>query len=215
MLTPRSHSAMHAPRLPLLRATDLTLAFDGHRVFSGLGFALRPGLTLVRGGDGRGKTSLLRMLAGERQPDAGVIERAHGPAFLAAPRGTGEDEALTLRAWLQAQRAAHADWQEPACADLVDAFGLAEHLDKSLFMLSTGTRRKGLLAAAFASGADLTLLDTPAAALDTRSCALLWALLEEAAGHPRRAFVLADHALPRALEGCTLAGLVDLDQASG
>ena len=170
---------MHAPRLPLLRATDLTLAFDGHRVFSGLGFALRPGLTLVRGGDGRGKTSLLRMLAGERQPDAGVIERAHGPAFLAAPRGTGEDEALTLRAWLQAQRAAHAGWQQPACADLVDAFGLAEHLDKSLFMLSTGTRRKGLLAAAFASGADLTLLDTPAAALDTRSCALLWALLED------------------------------------
>lgn len=209
MPAPRPPTVLSAAS-PLLTATGLALAFDGRTVFAGLDFTLQPGLTLVRGGDGRGKTSLLQMLAGERAPDGGRIERAQGPAFLAQPRATASDDSQTLRAWMLAQRGEHGGWDETMAQDLADAFGLGEHLDKSRFMLSTGTHRKGLLVAAFASGAPLTLLDTPWAALDARSRALVSQLLEEAARHTRRAFVVADHDLPGELQGVPLAGRIDL-----
>ena len=61
-----------------------------------------------------------------------------------------------------------------------------------------------------ASGASLTLLDTPWAALDARSREVVSQLLEEAAEHPHRAFVVADHGLPPELDGVALGARVDL-----
>ena len=52
---------------------------------------------------------------------------------------------------------------------LIQAFELTPHLEKPLYMLSTGSKRKVWLAAAFASGAAVTLLDQPFAALDKAS----------------------------------------------
>lgn len=49
---------------------------------------------------------------------------------------------------------------------LVDGFSLAPHLQKKMFMLSTGSKRKVWLAAALASKRPLTLLDEPTAGLD-------------------------------------------------
>jgi hypothetical protein len=46
------------------------------------------------------------------------------------------------------------------CFELIDGLAL-EHLFKQIQMLSSGTRRKVWIAAAFASGAALTLLDDP------------------------------------------------------
>jgi len=63
-------------------------------------------------------------------------------------------------------------------------------------MLSAGSRRKVLLAAAFASGAALTLLDMPFAALDASACRTLREVLADCADHPRRAFVVADYMAP-------------------
>jgi len=200
---------MHAPRLPLLRATDLTLAFDGHRVFSGLGFALRPGLTLVRGGDGRGKTSLLKLMAGELSPASGSIERLAPDLFRVDSREAGDD-AQTIAQWHEALARAHPGWNAEGCEELCEALGLREHAGKTFAMLSTGTRRKAALAAAFASGASVTLLDTPFAALDAGSRQVVAELLEEAAHHTRRAFVVADHGLPESLRDAPLAAVVDL-----
>jgi ABC-type nitrate/sulfonate/bicarbonate transport system ATPase subunit len=67
-----------------------------------------------------------------------------------------------------------------------------------------------MLAAAFASGASLTLLEKPFAALDARSRALLSELLQEAAAHPARAWVLADYQLPETLAQVDLATTLDL-----
>ena len=74
-------------------------------------------------------------------------------------------------------------------------------------MLSTGSRRKVWLAAAFASGAGLTLLDQPFAALDKASMGVINELLQKAAGHPERAWVVADYVAP---PGVPLAGQAEL-----
>ncbi len=52
------------------------------------------------------------------------------------------------------------------------------------------------LAFRFASGAVATLLDEPFAALDRRAIAFVMELLEDAASHPTRAFVLAHYEAP-------------------
>jgi len=50
--------------------------------------------------------------------------------------------------------------------------------------------------AALASGAAVTLLDQPFAALDLASIRILHELLHEAAEHPSRAWIVADYEAP-------------------
>ena len=165
-----------------------------------LSFTLHAGLTLVRGGEGRGKTALLALIA----------ENATLSVWHEQPADAAHDQTVA-RAWLDEWRgAATGRWNDALQAALIEAFALAEHLDKPLFMLSAGSRRKLGLVGAAASGAQLTLLDVPYAALDGRSARVLSELLLDAADDEARAWVLADYALPAALEDAPLAGVIEL-----
>ena len=192
----------------LLRAEGLAFGFPGREVFRGLSLSVGPGLGWVRGGDGRGKTSLLSLLAGRLQPQAGRIVAASPVAWPDATL-TAHDESPGDR-WLQALRAADAAWAPGLEAELVQAFSLAPHLPKPLFQWSAGSRRKLALVAAFAGGAAVTLLGTPYAALDLRSRQVLTELLLEASAHRSRAWIVADGELPEALQQVPLATWVDL-----
>ena len=199
----------------LVQAHHLAYTHPGQvaPLFTDLSFALTPGLSLIRGGDGRGKTSLLRLIAGELAPGAGQILRSADTASCSfeQPADPVHDPVLA-RAWLAERRAGRfaATWLPALEAALIEALDLAPHMDKPMFMLSTGSRRKLGLVAAAASGAALTLLDTPYAALDARSGRLLSELLAEAADSAQRAWVIADYALPAGLDGVALAVLIEL-----
>ncbi|HSI51289.1 MAG TPA: ATP-binding cassette domain-containing protein [Ideonella sp.] len=196
----------------LVQAEQLGFSIAGRPLLAALDFAIRPGLNLVRGGDGRGKTTLLRLLAGELQPGSGRLHRQVQGLSFERPAEEVHDP-VQASAWLAARREVFAaSWQAALADALVVDFGLAEHLDKPMYMLSTGSRRKVGLVAAAASGAGLTLLDTPFAALDARSGRRLSALLNEATVDPQRAWVLADYALPAGLADLPLAALVDLGE---
>ncbi|MBK7617252.1 MAG: ATP-binding cassette domain-containing protein [Burkholderiales bacterium] len=174
-----------------------------------LTFTITPGLTLVRGGEGRGKSSLLRLMAGLVQPDSGRVQRMARALCFESPADPAHDPEVAC-AWLQARRGRFDGWHAGVEAALVQAFGLAEHMAKPLYMLSAGSRRKVGLVAAAASGAQLTLIDSPFAALDARSCRVLEQLLAEAAMGTERAWVVADYALPAGLADVPLAGVIDL-----
>jgi len=135
----------------------------------GLSAVLNPGLVVVRGGEGRGKTSLLRVMAGRLQPETGSVLRSNGLTVVWNDPQDAQDEQLSARAWLDVQSGCHVHWNAAAARASIEALRLQEHLDKALFMLSTGTRRKLALVVAWASQADLVLLDNPLAALDARS----------------------------------------------
>ncbi len=197
--------AHHLAYTPCGRSTPL---------FSELSFALTPGLSLICGGDGRGKTSLLRLIAGELAPGAGRLLRSAEAAACCSfeqPADPVHDPVLA-RAWLAERRAGRcaATWLAALEVALIEALDLSRHLDKPMYMLSTGSRRKLGLVAAAASGAALTLLDTPYAALDARSGRVLSELLAEAADGTQRAWVVADYALPTGLDGVALAALIEL-----
>ena len=85
-------------------------------------------------------------------------------------------------------------------ADLLEGFDLSPHVHKPLYMLSAGSRRKVWLSAAFASGAALTLIDQPFAALDGPSVRLLREVLQEFAEQTIRACVIADYEAPDGLQ---------------
>ena len=200
---------MTPPPAPLCVARRLCFGWPGHTLFMDLSFSVKPGLTLVLGGDGCGKTSLLRLLAGEIAPTGGSLLRQAGAACL-ADLGDPALDTITARDWLAQQQQRWPFWDAAAADAAVDALALAPHLDKTLAMLSTGSRRKPGLVVALASGAALTLLDQPYAALDLASRRWLDQFLQASASGARRAWVLADHVLPAGLAEAPLAGLIDL-----
>jgi ABC-type multidrug transport system ATPase subunit len=75
-------------------------------------------------------------------------------------------------------------------------------------MLSAGSRRKVMVVAALASGAIVTLLDQPFAALDLGSVRIIQEFLQEAAEHPSRAWIVADYEPPNDMP---LASVLNLD----
>lgn len=143
--------------------------------------ALPTGLVAVTGDEGAGKTRLLRRLCDARG-DALWLD-------LALP---GQDDQTPPAVWraLQ-QRCPH--WNGRLQEELAEALGLQPHLDKQLFMLSTGSRRKVALTGLLASGATLTCLDQPFAALDGGSARVLREFLADQADHASRTWVVADY----------------------
>lgn len=192
-----------------LRADALGYSYPDQPVFQGLSFAIGPGLSVILGGDGRGKTTLLRLMAGELAATAGVLERKVPSLFAANPRDPADDP-LTARQWLARRQAEHPGWDASHEQRLARGFALEAELDKGLFMLSTGTRRKVWLTAALACGAALVLLETPFSALDLPSRRFLGGLIKEAAGSSSQALVVADHALPEELAGAPLTAQIAL-----
>lgn len=201
----------------VLQAQGLRFRYPERELFAGLSAALSPGVTFVRGGDGRGKTTLLLLLAGQLPAAAGTLQingidlqdRAAAyrrQVFWTEPRTEAFDQ-MTPAHYFGLQRSTYADFDDGVLTRCVNGLALAPELNKQLFMLSTGSKRKVWLAAAFASGAALTLLDMPFAALDKASIGFVLALLEEAAAHSARAFVVADYAAPA---GVRLAGVIEL-----
>ncbi len=198
----------------------LCFAYPQRTLFSGFSVCITPGLTLVRGGDGSGKTTLLRLLAGALPAQGGQLRfggvslqsDAHAyqrHIFWVDPQTSALDD-LSAQEYFKSLPELYPAFDGPLVLELSETLSLTPHLNKPLYMLSTGSKRKVWLAAAFASGAALTLLDAPFSGLDLASVRQVMALLEEAAAHPTRAWVLADHQAPGDL---LLAQVIELGGA--
>ncbi|MBS0506375.1 MAG: ATP-binding cassette domain-containing protein [Proteobacteria bacterium] len=178
----------------VLRVQGLGFAYPGHDLFHGLNADFPAGLSLVQRGDGAGKTSLLRLLAGDCAAQAGCVTlngvdavrdaaRYRAQVFWRDPRAPWP-ERLTPQAWADELAARYPSWSHALWQAHAAGLGLAPHLGKPMYQLSAGSQRKVLLAAALASGAALTLLDEPVAALDKPSIAYLLQALEAEARTP-------------------------------
>ncbi|MFY3383683.1 ABC transporter ATP-binding protein [Paracidovorax sp. MALMAid1276] len=196
----------------MLQVQGLRFAYPECAVLQGVSFTSPAGLVLVRGDESSGKTTLLRLLAGELTPQAGHIAlqggaaRAGGQVFWADPRA-GQGDAVAAQAWLDGLLAQYPQWDAAALAAHIDGFALQEHLAKPFYALSTGSKRKVLMAGALASGAALTLIDEPVGGLDKPSIAYLTEALAQVAAQPGRVVVVAHY---EALPGVPWGTVVDL-----
>ena len=201
----------------VLQVSGLSFGFKPRILFSGLNWKAPAGVSLIQGGEGVGKTTLLRLLAGDLSPQTGTITAgnlnfAKDPSsyrqsvFRTDARSEAFD-ALTCSDFFGHWADQNSLFNARLALELAVHLELEDHLAKPLYMLSTGSKRKAWLAAAFASGAVATLLDDPFAALDHRSVQRVLDLLVEASHHTQRSFVVADYTPPPAVP---LASVLDL-----
>lgn len=161
------------------------------QLFAGLDFTLESGQWLhVRGENGSGKTSLLRLLSGLSVPAAGEIRwcgelvREMGALyrekmlFLGHQGALKEDltglENLTFAAALDG--AALSDAQALVA---LRRFGLGARAELPVRVLSAGQKRRVLLARLLTRNARLWVLDEPFTALDVKAVDMLSALITE------------------------------------
>ncbi len=180
-----------------LRFEDVTCARGGRSLVSGFSLDLKAGdAALLRGPNGVGKSSLLRLAAGLLAPAAGTITRV-GRIALA-------DEALALDT-RQTLGAALAFWAKVdntprrSVADALGTMGIGHLLAVPVRMLSTGQRKRACLARVIASGADIWLLDEPGNGLDKDALTLLDAAM--AIHRVNGGIVLAASHQPLGLDG--------------
>ena len=165
------------------------------------------GVSWICGDEGTGKTTLLRLMAGEVQPTGGSVATPQGGVFWMNVQDAAHNATQVQACW-DAMRAHYPNWHDALLQDLASALQMNEHRMKQLHMLSTGSRRKVMVIAALASGAAVTLMDQPFGGLDLASIRVIKEVLREAADHPSRAWLVADYEAPSDLR---LANVLRLD----
>ena len=161
----------------LIATEGVSLTLGGRRVLEKVDLAVHPGeiVTLI-GPNGAGKTSLIRILLGLIQPEAGRVRRHAALAVGYVPQRVERDPVLPLEAdrfLALGGRTARARRQ--AALEEVGAAHVAHHPFHSL---SGGELQRVLLARALLRDPDLLVLDEPVRGVDVGGQIALYDLID-------------------------------------
>jgi heme exporter protein A len=210
---------------PRLEVENVECLRGERRLFSGLSFTLSDGQLLrVRGANGSGKTSLLRIVCGLLTPSAGEVrwdsrgirslreDYCRNLVYIGHANGL-KDELTAAENLEVAAALAGVPADREAQFTALDAFGVAHCSGLALRQLSQGQRRRVALARlALSAAAPLWILDEPFAALDAQAVAQVERLVAAHVG-AGGIVVLTTH-LEVAFAAAAMVH-VDLDQRSG
>jgi ABC-2 type transport system ATP-binding protein len=206
---------------PTVEIDALDFHFTTRSVFLGLSLCFEPGLTWLRGSNGRGKTTLLRLLGGQLAPAGGTIRmgglevRSDALAWRRHSFYCGGEapalEWLTVNEWLELHLALYEGADRGALRGYLDGFRIDGALAQPVTALSLGQYKKLQLSLALALPARLLLVDEPFNGLDAQAVALLEDILQEREAAREGCIVLTSHLAPRI--ACTHT--LDLDQQAG
>lgn len=156
---------------PLLRLDKVSLSHGAQPLLDGVSLQLEPGerVALI-GRNGEGKSSLLRLLLGQTEPDRGSIWIRAGARVAFLAQDIVITEPVTVADWVGTGLSAadvpgHEGWShERRVATVLSRLRLDPRA--RLDQLSGGTRRRALLAQALVGDPQILLLDEPTNHLD-------------------------------------------------
>ena len=175
---------MAAPR-PLVNLSGVGAGYAGRTVLAGISLGIAAGDRIgVVGRNGDGKSTLLRLIAGAQEPDAGVVVHEGGLSLALIGQGDDLDPARTVGEELIGARADH-EWAGDAAFRVVldgllggvEVRRFPRGMDTPVGSLSGGERRRVALARLLIDGPELLLLDEPTNHLDIEGVAWLAAHL--------------------------------------
>ncbi|HBV65532.1 MAG TPA: ABC transporter ATP-binding protein [Rhodopirellula sp.] len=179
--------------MPLVSIDDLSIGFRGPSLLDGVSATIEAGQRIgLLGRNGAGKTTLMRLLDGKMQPDAGGIHVSPGAKIARLTQDVPRDLEGTVQEIVTAGQANMDDpelqWQ---IQHAVDSTLSRMQLDPGIEFqtLSSGMKRRVLLARAIASEPDILLLDEPTNHLDISS--ILW--LENFLARWRNTLIFVTH----------------------
>lgn len=148
-----------------MKITDISFSFDDKIIFDNLNLEIQDGkITALMAPSGKGKTTLLRLIAGLLPPSSGSIDtngRSVGIMFqeprLFAQITNIENVMLVMK---------NKQAKQQKATELLEAFGVYDAANKYPGELSGGMAKRVSLARAIAFNADILLLDEPFSALD-------------------------------------------------
>ena len=155
-----------------LTLENIACTRGGRQLFAGLSLSLSGcGAALISGPNGVGKSSLLRLIAGLLTPAAGMIVKEGRIAL------TSETTALNPAQPLARALGFWAKIDGGVVEPGLEAMGISHLADVPVRILSTGQKKRAVIAGVIAGGAPIWLLDEPANGLDVASIALLEAAI--------------------------------------
>lgn len=201
----------------LVAIEDLTISYDASMdpAVDHISFTVAAGEVLgLLGGNGAGKTSTMRALAGVQPPTSGLISVAG--ISLATPRGAEQarqlvgycpDTAGLLRqgtvrehiALALALRGRTEDW--PSALDLVERFNLTRVLDRETVGFSHGMSRRLSVLLAALTAEKVLILDEPFDGVDPLGVQATEQVIKDARA-AGLAVIISTHLLPLLTEMC-------------
>ena len=164
--------------MTVLVARGIRKSFGRRRVLAGLDLEAGAGeMVAVAGENGTGKTTLLRILAGDLRPDAGSVAIRGRPGY--CPQTAVLDEALTVDQHVRYFQAAYGIGRTGRAEALIERLGYAGCRDQRAGTLSGGTRQKLSLTLALMHDPPVLLLDEPYQGFDWQTYLAFWEMAGE------------------------------------
>ena len=177
----------------IINIEHISKLFGDKLIFDDASFGLQEGDKVgIVGINGTGKSTLLRMVAGEETPDSGQIIRQNNLKMAYLPQTPEFPKDATVLSY--ALSGDEEDWQVQS--NLVQ-LGITEY-DAKLDTLSGGQRRKVALAKVLASDFDVLILDEPTRGIDVGAKAEIHTLITNLAAKGK-AIILVSSELPEIL----------------
>ena len=197
----------------LIKAENITLAYDGIPVTSGIDFVVRKGDYLcVVGENGSGKSTLVKAIVGLHPIAAGTLTlapelRQSGIGYLPQHTPAQRDFPASVREIVRSGCTRRAGWRpflrasEKKLADeAMERMGISHLSSRCYRELSGGQQQRVLLARALCATEKLLLLDEPVAGLDPKVTQEMYELIESLNKNDNVTIIMISHDIDKALQ---------------